>query len=115
MGVYGGIRETPQDPESVRRLEEKETTRVSKDDTANSNVERRMSKDELAKDPIEGEAVILYLSGDKYVGHVKDGKKHGLGMYVYADLTAYKGQWTEDAMNGDRRHPVPEGERSQQV
>lgn len=66
-------------------------------------------------DPAEGEAVVLYLSGDKYVGRVKGGKKHGLGMYVYADLTAYKGQWVEDVIQSGSRHPLPESDRSPQV
>merc|ERR1712032_175693 len=65
-------------------------------------------------EPVEGNAIILYLNGDKYVGHVKGGKKHGLGMYVYADHTAYKGHWVEDIMNG-LRHPVSEEQRSEQV
>mmetsp|Transcript_67798 Transcript_67798/g.145121 ORF Transcript_67798/g.145121 Transcript_67798/m.145121 type:complete len:764 (+) Transcript_67798:49-2340(+) len=63
---------------------------------------------------VEGEAVVLYASGDKYVGHVKAGKKHGLGMYVYADLTAYKGQWTENVLGGVA-HPAPEAECSHQA
>jgi hypothetical protein len=65
-------------------------------------------------DPVEGEAIVLYLSGDKYVGHVKAGKKNGLGMYVYADLTAYKGQWEMDVIN-TVRHPESERDRSEQV
>jgi len=58
-------------------------------------------------DPVEGKAIVLYLNGDKYIGDVKAGKKHGLGMYVYADLTAYKGAWAEDYMNNSK-HPLSE-------
>jgi len=65
-------------------------------------------------EPAEGKAIVLYLNGDKYVGHMKGGKKHGLGMYVYADLTVYKGEYTEDVMNGTR-HPAPWAERPSQV
>lgn len=64
--------------------------------------------------PVEGEAILLFLNGDKYVGHVKAGKKHGAGMYVYADLTAYKGNWEQDGMSGTR-HPVPEKDVTDQV
>jgi len=32
-------------------------------------------------------------------------KKHGEGMYVYADNSAYKGTWDEDKLNGVR-HPM---------
>ena len=35
------------------------------------------------------------------------GKKHGQGMYIYADLTAYKGVWDEDRLNGVM-HPMGE-------
>lgn len=65
-------------------------------------------------DVVEGEAVVLYVNGDKYVGHVKAGKKDGLGMYVYSDLTTYKGLWVDDVMDGVQ-HPVPEEDRPQQV
>jgi len=58
-------------------------------------------------EPVEGKAIVLYLNGDKYVGDVKAGKKHGPGMYVYADLTAYKGIWQEDVING-MKHPAAE-------
>jgi hypothetical protein len=58
-------------------------------------------------EPVEGKAIILFLNGDKYIGNLKGGRKHGEGMYVYADLTAYKGFWTEDILNGVK-HPVME-------
>lgn len=65
-------------------------------------------------DIVEGEAVVLYVNGDKYVGHVKAGKKDGLGMYVYSDLTTYKGHWAEDMLDGVK-HPVCEDQKPQQV
>lgn len=73
-----------------------------------------LPKTDQAGEVAEGEAVALFLNGDKYVGHVKHGKKHGLGMYVYADLTGYRGIWAEDVMNG-MTHPIPEHERPEQV
>lgn len=80
--------------------------------------ERCDLSDLLAKtedgEPQEGEAIALFLNGDKYVGHMREGKKHKGGMYVYADLTAYKGQWTEDITMGSR-HPVREKERTATV
>merc|ERR1711974_390374 len=33
----------------------------------------------------EAKSIVLYTSGDKYIGGVKAGAKHGEGMYVYAD------------------------------
>jgi hypothetical protein len=50
--------------------------------------------------PVEGQAIVLFLNGDKYIGQMRGGKKHGQGMYIYADLTAYKGMWEEDRLNG---------------
>jgi hypothetical protein len=55
--------------------------------------------------PVEGKAIVLFYNGDKYVGGLKGGKKHGDGMYVYADNSAYKGVWDEDCMDGVR-HPM---------
>jgi len=56
---------------------------------------------------VNGRAIITFLNGDKYVGNMKEGKKHGQGMYVYADLTMYKGMWKNDILEGVR-HPVTE-------
>lgn len=56
--------------------------------------------------PVEGKAIVLFANGDKYIGSMRGGKKHGDGMYVYADLSAYKGTWNEDTLQGVR-HPLP--------
>merc|ERR1712224_1183211 len=56
--------------------------------------------------PVDGEAVVTFLNGDRYIGQMKDGRKHGRGMYVYADrATYYQGMWDEDILNG-LRHPL---------
>merc|ERR1719265_1334610 len=55
--------------------------------------------------PVEGKAIVLFFIGDKYIGGLKGGKKHGDGMYVYADNSAYKGTWDEDMLDGVR-HPM---------
>lgn len=56
---------------------------------------------------VNGRAIINFLNGDKYIGYMREGKKHGQGMYVYADLTMYKGVWKNDVLEGVR-HPVTE-------
>jgi len=56
---------------------------------------------------VSGRAMVTFLNGDKYVGCMQGGKKHGQGMYVYADLTMYKGEWRNDVLEGVR-HPVTE-------
>ena len=40
-----------------------------------------------------------YANGDKYVGEVKDGKKHGQGTYTYVDGGNYVGEY-----RGDKKH-----------
>jgi len=60
----------------------------------------------LSEKAEEGKALVLFTNGDKYIGGVSNGKKNGDGMYVYADGSAYKGTWEDDAMNGSA-HPMP--------
>jgi len=55
----------------------------------------------------EGKALVVFLNGDRYIGHMRAGRKHGRGMYVYADLETYRGVWEEDVLEGVR-HPVNE-------
>jgi len=50
--------------------------------------------------PNDGVALAVLPSGDTYVGFLKDGKKHGRGMYVYGDQTAFKGEWVNDFLDG---------------
>mmetsp|Transcript_96088 Transcript_96088/g.151985 ORF Transcript_96088/g.151985 Transcript_96088/m.151985 type:complete len:334 (-) Transcript_96088:63-1064(-) len=53
----------------------------------------------------EGRSIVLLENGDKYIGSVQGGRKHGEGMYIYADGSAHKGTWTNDALEGVL-HPV---------
>jgi len=59
----------------------------------------------FAEEGQERRAIVMFTNGDKYMGCIKDGKKHGKGMYVYADCSAYKGEWVDDELNGER-HPL---------
>jgi len=56
-------------------------------------------------EPMEGKAIVVYLNGDRYIGHMRAGRKHGRGMYVYADLMTYSGVWEDDVLEGVQ-HPV---------
>lgn len=43
-----------------------------------------------------------YRNGDVYSGHWMAGKKHGPGMYTYADGTKHDGVWLDDVrVDGD--------------
>lgn len=54
----------------------------------------------------DGIALTMLPSGDSYAGFVENGKKHGRGMYVYRDQSAFKGEWVQDALDGVE-HPRP--------
>mmetsp|Transcript_104629 Transcript_104629/g.223625 ORF Transcript_104629/g.223625 Transcript_104629/m.223625 type:complete len:800 (+) Transcript_104629:151-2550(+) len=56
---------------------------------------------------VDGMALVVFLNGDRYVGHLHNGRKHGMGTYVYADMVTYRGDWKEDALDGVH-HPVTE-------
>lgn len=52
--------------------------------------------------------LVIYANGDKYIGGTEAGAKSGNGMYIYADGSAYKGVWAEDALDSEQ-HPVMDG------
>lgn len=62
--------------------------------------------------PPAGIALHTLPSGDWYVGNVEAGRKHGRGIFVYADGTLFKADWQEDSSDGVRhpRDAVCEGE-----
>lgn len=47
--------------------------------------------------------VINYKNGDKYVGELRNGIRHGKGLYIYAkgDGVAWYGEWKEGIRNGE--------------
>lgn len=59
---------------------------------------------DMAEGSGDSKSIVLFTNGDKYVGALQDGKKHGQGMYVYADGSAFKGRWAENALDGEL-HP----------
>ncbi len=40
------------------------------------------------------------LSNGKYIGEMKDGKRHGIGCYVWEDSSYYMGDWIDDLRTG---------------
>eukprot|EP00928_Gymnodinium_smaydae_P026817 TRINITY_DN20944_c1_g1_i1.p1 TRINITY_DN20944_c1_g1~~TRINITY_DN20944_c1_g1_i1.p1 ORF type:complete len:778 (+),score=136.62 TRINITY_DN20944_c1_g1_i1:243-2576(+) len=57
---------------------------------------------------VDGKAIVDFLSGDRYLGYMRAGRKQGFGVFVYSDMVAYKGHWEDDRLDGVR-HPVTEG------
>jgi len=68
----------------------------------------------LADDTTEGSSLVLFENGDKYVGGVQGGKKNGNGLYIYADGSAHKGNWSNDTLNG-ALHPLPRAEETAEL
>ena len=59
------------------------------------------STNKEAKPLTSSENKILTMpNGDKYVGEIKDGKKHGRGIYYYANGNRYEGDFLNDKFHG---------------
>merc|ERR1712137_179646 len=67
---------------------------------------------DLAAQVSEGQSIVLYTNGDKYIGHIDQERKDGEGMYVYVDGTAFKGTWENDTLDG-KHHPADRSEESE--
>lgn len=68
----------------------------------------------LADEVDSGSSLLLFTNGDKYVGGLQGGKKSGNGLYIYADGSAHKGTWVDDALDGVA-HPVVRSEESTEL
>jgi hypothetical protein len=55
----------------------------------------------LYQDHITGKGRFLYeKTGDEYRGAFRDGKRHGMGEYVFANGNRYVGQWVDNEIHG---------------
>lgn len=52
----------------------------------------------------EGRGVVLFASGDKYIGGVGGGRQQGEGAFIYADGACHKGAWEAGVLDG-AAHP----------
>jgi len=50
-------------------------------------------------------------NGDSYEGMVRNGKRHGHGVYKYADGTEYKGEWRENKKQGQGQYIWNNGDK----
>ena len=49
--------------------------------------------------------------GPRYDGEVRDGKRHGQGVYEWPDGDRYEGEWREDKRHGQGVNEWPDGTR----
>lgn len=47
-----------------------------------------------------GEGVMIYKSGNKYMGAFKNGQKHGYGKFIWISGAKYKGNWSSNKRSG---------------
>ena len=48
-----------------------------------------------------GQGTVKYASGNVYSGALKDGKRHGQGIYEDTKGNKYRGEWKNDLMHGE--------------
>ena len=53
----------------------------------------------------------FYTNGDKYIGRLKDGKKHGKGTYYFEDGDRYEGDFKNDKREGSGVYYWKDGDR----
>lgn len=58
----------------------------------------------LSNENVLEEVTILYSNGDKYIGHIVNGKKRGYGKYFWKNGDWYEGSWYDDTMSGKGRY-----------
>jgi len=52
-----------------------------------------------------------YDNGAQYVGHMKNGKRHGEGTYTWADGAKYVGAWKGGKQNGEGTYTYANGDK----
>ena len=65
---------------------------------------------------MDGYGVYTWLQdGRKYEGHYKNDKKHGQGIYTWADGRKYDGQWQNGKQHGHGKYISKEGKQRQGI
>jgi hypothetical protein len=54
---------------------------------------------------------IVFEDGSSYAGQLKDGKKHGPGIYIWADGAEYQGEFKDGEPNGEGLYLYADGRR----
>jgi len=66
---------------------------------------------ELKNGQRHGQGAMTYANGDKYTGQFKDNKIHGKGTYTWADGEEYTGQWEYGNRHGDGTNTWADGRK----
>ena len=53
---------------------------------------------------LNGDCLIIYSDGSKYVGNIEKNKRKGSGRYYWPDGSSYDGEWKDDKMNGTGKY-----------
>ena len=71
----------------------------------NNNISYKLTKlidlyNKMSNSEQDSNRTITYQNGDKYVGDLKNGLKHGKGIYYYENGNKYEGDWKDDKKEG---------------
>ena len=71
----------------------------------NNNISYKLTKlidlyNKMSNSEQDSNRTITYQNGDKYVGDLKNGLKHGKGIYYYKNGNKYEGDWKDDKREG---------------
>lgn len=60
---------------------------------------------------VSGEVTVVWDSGERFSGHMRDGKRQGTGRFAWANGQSYEGDWVDDRPEGHGRLRFPNGDR----
>ena len=58
----------------------------------------------MSQNKYEDPEILQY--GFNYMGDIKDGKKHGIGKFIYRNGDTYDGEWVNDLKEGEGTLPI---------
>ena len=92
---------------NIASMDNKMDLILNKMDIMLNIINKKDTESKGSDEPVEKD----YENGDKYIGQLKGGKKHGKGRMIYADKTVYDGEWFNDLKNGQGTQTLPNGDR----
>ncbi|MEG2058173.1 MAG: hypothetical protein RRZ84_09785, partial [Romboutsia sp.] len=74
-----------------------------------TNIRPNVNTFKQKKETEEKYEIIKYDNGDMYKGELKEGKRSGFGICIFADKSRYEGLWKEDAMHSIGKYIYTDG------